>query len=175
MEDYYRVPTKKKKSPAKTHEIITPQPTAALPMPIISSEDESSEDYDIQRKIHSFTSFRSPTDYSWWSFIQNIPKLRPTINKSDPHIVRVTLRSSRPSPTLVSEHFPIGFKAGIMCKENIWLLDVNPIIEIELVPPSLNMRDVYKVHLVRDGDDGPIDWIVIEWMNTEKEDELQLF
>lgn len=92
-------------------------------MPPISSEDDSSVDDDLQRKIHSFTSFRSPTDYSWWSFLQNVPTLRPTINKSDPHIVRVTFRSTRPSPDTINEmHFPLGFKAGIMCKENIWIL-----------------------------------------------------
>jgi len=77
-------------------------------------------DAAVQQLLH-FTSFRSPIDSKYWSYIKNEPGLKPSIFTSNPHYLSIVYTSEPPTLTELAR-FPESFQKGINCDTNKWLL-----------------------------------------------------
>lgn len=132
-------------------------------------------DAAVQQLLH-FTSFRSPIDSKYWSYIKNEPGLKPSIFTSNPHYLSIVYTSEPPTLTELAR-FPESFQKGINCDTNKWLLTMKSSFEVICAPPSDGTSYKYKVHVIRLKDADPPIYLAIEWIpaGTTPADEFKLF
>lgn len=114
-DDDWLVTPKKKLKPT-----LVFSPTKLKGVPLNTSADEGEEN-DNLNSLLSWTSFKSPIDDSWWSYIRNVPTLKPNLHTKDPHRIKISFRV----PSITANElalFPEAFAAGIQCPANKWLL-----------------------------------------------------